>query len=114
MYVKGPEGERCFFPLWVRSSAQRLASGPVALHMRVPPAVAVAPLPIQLPTDAPGKVVEDSPSAWALLLMWETHAEFLAPVFSLAQPWTTMAILGECSSTQKISLSLPPSLLPFK
>lgn len=46
------------------------------------------PFPIQLSADALGKVVEDLPGTWALVLAWVIWNNFLAGDFGLtkAQP----------------------------
>lgn len=53
---------------------------------RVPTWASTALLPIHLPVNALGKVVQDSPRAWVPACV-ETPTEFLAPGLNLALSW---------------------------
>lgn len=60
----------------------------LTFHIGVPHCVSGALSLIQLPVNVPRKVVGDGPSTWTLATSVGDHKmEFLAPNFSLAQPW---------------------------
>lgn len=51
--------------------------------LRMPALVLATLLPVQLPTDNPGKAAEGNPSTWAPV----SHMELWVPSFTLAQHW---------------------------
>lgn len=78
-----------------------------------------APLPFQFAAAVPGKAVENSPSAWALVPVWESWRNLLAPGFSLTE--LIVAAIMEVNQQMKDPLSLSLSftssvsvVLPFK